>query len=102
WARAKSSFKALQYMALGIPAIASPVGMNREVIRDGENGFLPREPRAWVEVLDRLLSNPPLRARVGIEGRRTVEREFSLGVVSHRLVGILERVGATLPTRRHS
>ncbi len=90
WARGKSAFKAIQYMALGIPAVASPVGMNREVIRDGGNGFLPADARAWVEVLDRLLSDPDLRASIGREGRKTVERDYSLNVVSRRLVEILK------------
>jgi glycosyltransferase involved in cell wall biosynthesis len=90
WARAKCAFKAIQYMALGIPTVASPVGMNRDVIRDGENGFLPADQRGWVETLDRLLADPPLTARLAAEGRLTIERDFSLRVLSARLVSLLE------------
>ena len=92
WTRGKCAFKAIQYMALGIPAVASPVGMNAEVIRDGENGFLPDEASAWVENLDALLRNPSLAASIGDAGRRTVERTYSLEVVSRRLIEILEDI----------
>jgi glycosyltransferase involved in cell wall biosynthesis len=92
WARGKCAFKAIQYMALGIPAVLSPVGMNREVIEDGANGFLAGSPERWVEALDRLLSDSDLAMRVGKEGRRTAVHEYSLDVASKRLVGILRDV----------
>ncbi len=94
WTQAKCAFKAIQYMALGIPTVASPVGMNREVIQDGTNGFLPGDSRAWVEVLDSLLSQPAMATRIGAKGRITVERSYSLTVVSRRLVEILSRVAS--------
>jgi glycosyltransferase involved in cell wall biosynthesis len=100
WARAKCAFKAIQYMALGIPAVASPVGMNREVLRDGENGFLPGDEAAWVQTLDRLLGDAPLRARIGAAGRATVERDYSLAAVSTRLVSILRDVLDGASSRR--
>ena len=90
WTRGKCAFKAIQYMALGIPAVASPVGMNAEVIRDGENGFLPRDPAGWVDSIDALLGDASLTASIGEAGLRTVERSYSLDVVSRRLVEILE------------
>lgn len=92
WARGKCAFKAIQYMALGIPAVVSPVGMNKEVIEHGENGFLAGSPEQWVEILDRLLSDAALAASVGKEGRRTAVREYSLDVTARRLIGILGRV----------
>jgi glycosyltransferase involved in cell wall biosynthesis len=90
WARGKCAFKAIQYMALGLAAVASPVGANRDVIEDGETGFLPADDRAWVSVLDRLLHDDALAARVGRAGRRSVEADYSLAVASRRLVEILE------------
>ncbi len=96
WARAKCAFKAIQYMALGIPAVASPVGMNREVIVDGESGFLPATPAAWVEALDALLRDPDLARRIAAAGRATVERDYALPVVSRRLIELLN----ALPARR--
>ena len=90
WTRGKCSFKAIQYMALGIPAVASPVGMNTEVLRHGETGFLPGSDREWVEVLDRLLSDDVLTRAVGQAGRREVEQHYSLDVVGRRLLSILD------------
>ena len=92
WTRGKCAFKAIQYMALGIPTVASPVGMNREVIRDGVSGYLPADPGGWVAALDGLLSDPARAERVAEEGRRTVERHYSLERSSARLVRILSRL----------
>lgn len=89
WARGKCAFKAIQYMALGIPAVASPVGMNREVIDHGATGFLPGSDREWVESVDRLLSDAELRGRIARAARRVVEKEYSLDVMARRLVAIL-------------
>ena len=92
WARGKCAFKAIQYMSLGRPTVLSPVGMNSELIRDGENGFLAADPSEWIEALDSLLSDPSLAARVGEAGRRTVLRDYSLDVVARRLVAICEEL----------
>lgn len=92
WARGKCSFKAIQYMALGIPAVASPVGMNRVVIEDGESGFLPSDAREWTEALACLLTDGELSRRIGLAGRRRVEETYSLDVVSRRLVSILDEL----------
>ena len=97
WARGKCAFKAIQYMALGLPTVASPVGMNAEVIRHGDSGFLASDEREWVDRLDRLLSDPALAARVGAAGRRRVEAHYSLAVVSRRLVEILGDLARSAP-----
>ena len=97
WARGKCAFKAIQYMALGLPTVASPVGMNAEVIRHGDSGFLASGEREWVDGLDRLLSNPDLAGRVGAAGRRRVEERYSLTVVSRRLVEILGELDRSAP-----
>ena len=97
WARGKCAFKAIQYMALGIPTVASPVGMNAEVIRHGDSGFLASGKREWVDELDRLLSNPDLAGRVGAAGRRRVEERYSLAVISRRLVEILGELDRSAP-----
>ena len=97
WARAKCAFKVIQYMALGIPAVASPVGMNREVIRDGVNGFLPGDSAAWLAALDALLSDASLAPRIGAEGRATVERDYALSVVSPRVARLVAGPGGPIP-----
>lgn len=78
YARYKCGFKMLQYMGVGIPTMVSPVGVNRDVIQDGVNGFLASDPDEWLNRLSRLIENPALRARLGSAGRETVERQYSL------------------------
>jgi glycosyltransferase involved in cell wall biosynthesis len=77
WARGKCALKALQYMALGIPAVCSAVGANCEVITDNENGLLARTPEDWIEKLELLASNPSFRADIGAAGRKTVNERYS-------------------------
>lgn len=78
WAKGKCGLKGLQYMALEIPTIMSPVGVNTEIIRDGENGFLATTPEEWTEKLSRLIEDPALRQRLGSQARRTVEERYSV------------------------
>ncbi len=78
WARGKCGLKGLQYMALGIPTLMSPVGVNAEIIEHGRNGFLPRSEDEWVHTLARLVRDPDLRARIGAAGRVTVEERYSV------------------------
>jgi glycosyltransferase involved in cell wall biosynthesis len=90
WTRGKCGFKALQYMALGIPAVCSPVGVNREIIHDGLDGFVPETREEWYQAISRLLKDPQLRKSIGQAGRRRVEREFALRVVGPKLVESVE------------
>ena len=77
WARGKCAFKALQYMAMGIPAVCSAVGANCEVIEHGKNGLLARTNEEWLESLELLIEQAELRRRLGEMGRRTVEERYS-------------------------
>lgn len=78
WARGKCAAKALQYMALGIPAICSAVGANNEVIQHGQNGLLAASPDEWIACFEMLVDDPSLRNRLGRMGRRTVEERYSM------------------------
>jgi glycosyltransferase involved in cell wall biosynthesis len=89
WERGKCGLKALQYMALAIPPVVSPVGVNSEIVRDGENGFLARSDDEWEHRLDCLLGSPDLRARMGTAGRATVEERYSAVVQAPRVAAIL-------------
>jgi glycosyltransferase involved in cell wall biosynthesis len=77
WSRGKCGCKALQYMGLGIPAVCSPVGVNTDLISDGDNGFLAHSAEEWITKLALLLRSPQLRRKVGLAGRKTVENGFS-------------------------
>ncbi len=88
WARGKCGLKLLQYMAVGIPAVASPVGVNGEIITNGDNGFLASSEQDWYDSLERLCRFPHLRARIGEAGRRTVEARYSLTVWGPRLAEV--------------
>jgi glycosyltransferase involved in cell wall biosynthesis len=91
WARGKCGFKAIQFMACGVPVVAAAVGVNREIIRDGENGFLASTPAEWLAKLDRLLTDAELRRRLAIAGRETIERTYSLKVTAPIIASILRK-----------
>ena len=80
WERHKCGFKLLQYMAAGLPAIASPVGVNQEILSHGENGFLAATPEEWTAALEQLLTDNDLRTRLGLAARETVEQRYSVDV----------------------
>lgn len=75
WSRGKCGYKLIQYMACGLPVVASPVGVNSEIVTEGRNGFLARLPEDWDAAIVRLIEDDALRARMGADGRaRAVER----------------------------
>lgn len=80
--RGKCGLKALQFMAVGRPVVMSPVGMNRDLVRSGENGYLAETTDEWVAAFERLADSAELRARIGAAGRKTVEDGYSAEVVS--------------------
>ncbi len=89
WSRGKCGYKLIQYMACGLPVIASPVGVNCEIVEDGVNGFLAESEAEWQAALTRLLRDPDLRRRMGQAGRAKVEARYSLQVWGPRVADIL-------------
>lgn len=89
WTRGKCSFKAIQYMALGIPAILSPVGMNAEIIKDGVNGYLADTEEDWIIKLRTIIVNQSLRQSFAVRGREQVETNYSLQVWINRWCQLL-------------
>ncbi|MHC1743010.1 MAG: glycosyltransferase [Syntrophobacteraceae bacterium] len=92
WTRGKGGYKLLQYMAAGAAAIASPVGINREIVQHGENGLLAADEHQWTNALDRLIADASLRERLAGAARETVERHYSLESYNQRLAAFLERM----------
>jgi glycosyltransferase involved in cell wall biosynthesis len=90
WSKGKCGLKALQFMALGIPTICSPVGVNTDIIQDSENGFIADTQEEWVTKLRLLLRSAELRHQLGLAGRATVEQKYSAIVQAPRVYEVLE------------
>lgn len=96
WTRGKSGCKAVQYFAVGVPAVCSAVGVAPQLIQDGVNGFLARTEQDWRCKLTELIEKQGLRRDMGLKGRQAVETTYSIQSVAPRLVQVLKYV-ATLP-----
>jgi glycosyltransferase involved in cell wall biosynthesis len=90
WERGKCGFKLIQYMACGLPVVASPIGVNNQIVENGINGFLANDAREWLESLRKLLKDENLRTNMGEKGRDIVEKNYSLQVQSTRLRKIIK------------
>ncbi|MEQ1588013.1 MAG: glycosyltransferase family 4 protein [Cyclobacteriaceae bacterium] len=90
WSKGKCGLKGLQYMALEIPTIMSPVGVNTEIIHHTINGFLASTSDEWVEYLGMLIEKPALRQQIGIMGRKKVVEHYSVVANSARFLSLFE------------
>jgi glycosyltransferase involved in cell wall biosynthesis len=89
WARGKCSFKLLTYMACGVPVVASPVGMNAQVLAAG-GGLAPNRWEDWADALDYLLTSETQAEKMAAKGRRAVLDSYSLSSLAPKLAAILE------------
>ena len=94
-ARGKCAFKLLQYMAAGLPCVASPVGANRAAVIDGTTGFLADTPAEWEAALGRLLADPALRAAQGRAGHAHLLKDYSVTGYATRYVDLLATLAGT-------
>ncbi len=94
WERGKCGYKLIQYMACSLPVVASPVGVNEQIVRDGENGYLADGAGAWEEALGKLLGDDGLRRSMGQAGRHRVEEDYCVQRVAPRLARLLKQAGA--------
>jgi glycosyltransferase involved in cell wall biosynthesis len=78
WSEGKCGFKLIQYFACEIPALASPVGINKIIIDQGVNGFLCQTDDEWRSSLKALLADGSLRKQMGKAGRKKVEDQYSI------------------------
>lgn len=90
WERGKCGYKLIQYMACGVPVVASPVGVNEKIVDDAKNGFLAYSSSDWIESINHLRNSPSLREQMGNCGRKKVEQKYSLDVTAPRLYKIIE------------
>jgi glycosyltransferase involved in cell wall biosynthesis len=89
--RGKCGYKLIQYMACGLPVIASPVGVNRQIVEHGVTGFLAESQDEWRQALVTLRDNPDRRREMGLAGRRKMELEYSLQATAPKLASLLLR-----------
>lgn len=88
--RGKCGYKLIQYMACGLPVVASPVGVNRQIVEHGVNGFLAETPAQWERALLALLADAGLRQRMGKAGRQKVEEQYCLRVTGPKVAALLK------------
>lgn len=89
WTQGKCGLKLIQYMACGLPVVASPVGVNVEIVEDGTNGLVANTTAEWVQALNALLADAAMRKRLGQQGRLKVARKYCLQVTSSRMTNLL-------------
>jgi glycosyltransferase involved in cell wall biosynthesis len=102
WEHGKSGYKLLQYMAASRPVVASPVGGNYELVRDGENGFFAVTKEEWVANIERFRGNLPLVTALGSAGREMVHTSFALDATVPKIAEILQAAAASGEVHRSS
>lgn len=90
WSRGKCGYKLLQYMSHGIPVVASPVGVNKEIVRHGENGFLASSLEDWRHCLLEISENPSLRNSMGQAGRKLTEDSYAIAHAASQLRSVFD------------
>jgi len=92
WSKGKCGYKLIQYMACGLPVVASPIGVNKAIVEHGVSGFLAENDEEWLHYINILLSDKDLRHRMGSAGRKKVEKEYSLQVWGPKVASMLRQI----------
>jgi glycosyltransferase involved in cell wall biosynthesis len=90
WSWGKCGLKILQYYGVGVPVVCTPVGVNRDVVQDGINGFWAMTDEEWIEKLSTLIEDPSLRQRMGLRGREIVRESYSIQACAPRFYKVLD------------
>jgi len=98
WEQGKCGYKLIQYMACGLPVVASPVGVNCHIVEHGVNGFLAETPEEWEQALGTLMADANLRQRMGLAGRSKVEQNYCVQVTAPKLIELF-RVASQVTTK---
>ena len=94
WSLGKSSLKALTYMAIAIPFVATAYGTNYRIMQDGVQGFMASDTDEWVEKIIRLIDDIDLRRKMGLAGRKTVTEHYSLEANFPKYLHVFDKVTA--------
>jgi len=92
WSWGKCGLKIIQYQGVGVPVVCTPVGINKDLVEDGANGYYATTPSEWEEKLSYLIEHPELREEMGREGRKRVLKNYTLQTCAPRLLSILSQV----------
>ncbi|MEW6377853.1 MAG: glycosyltransferase family 4 protein [Thermodesulfobacteriota bacterium] len=92
WSWGKCGLKIIQYQGVGVPVVCTPIGINRDLVEDGVNGFLAMTSEEWERKLSILIEDPILREKMGREGRKKVLENYTVQVCAPRLYSILTQV----------
>jgi len=88
WSEGKCGFKIIQYLALGIPAVASPVGVNKNIVEQGRSGFLCTTQEEWYQALRLLINEARLRQQFGEAGRKKMVNQFSIAANADKFISL--------------
>ena len=86
WSRGKCGFKIIQYMGVGVPPVCTPVGINRDVVEDGVNGFWAGTKDEWIEKLSTLIEDGAMRERMGRAGRERIVKDYTVQACAPKLI----------------
>ena len=92
WVYGKSGLKAIQYMAFGLPTVASNIGTTKKIIKHMENGLLVNNDKEWVTALEELIKSPKLRKNIGKNARRTIVDKYSTNAIKEEYLSIIDKL----------
>lgn len=92
WSHGKCGLKILQCLAVGVPVVCSPAGINKEIVRDGVHGFLAKTHQEWIEKLEILINDHVLRKKMGMEGRKRVIEHYSLKANAPKMLNLFKQL----------
>ena len=92
WSWGKCGLKIVQYQGVGLPVVCTPVGINRDLVANGENGFWAWDQGEWIEKLSALIEDADLRRKMGLKGRERVREGFSLQECRQRVCQLLDNL----------
>ena len=92
WNAGKSGRKLLEYLAVGLATVSSPIGINADIIKNGKNGFSAKTEEEWYAKLEKLINDEDLRKRMGKTGRKSISQRYFLKPCSKRLIKIIKKV----------